>query len=62
MLALLACHNEQAVKEITQQEDGRELEIGQQRLHKAFKIVSDPKTTFDQKYHAIINYNLACSY
>ena len=62
MLALLVCLNEQAVKEINQTEDGHDLEIGQQRLLKAYRMVNEAKGKFDATHRAIINYNLACSY
>jgi len=64
LLSLLACLNEQAVKEINTNEEQHDLEIGQQRLQKAFKIVHNPAqpNQFDGNYKAIINYNLACSY
>jgi hypothetical protein len=45
--------------------DTTELEIGQQRLVKAYKIIVEAKhsqAAFDSNYKAIICYNLACSY
>lgn len=44
LLALLVCLNEQAVKEIGQSEDKHDLEIGQQRLLKAYRMVTDAKS------------------
>jgi len=64
VLALLACLNEQAVKEINQVDDEREVSTGQQRLLKAYKIIieTNKASMFDSNYKAIICYNLACSY
>ncbi len=62
MLAFVACLNEQAVRDINQHDDGHDLEIGQQRLIKAMKIIDDPKSHFEESHRAIISYNLACSY
>jgi hypothetical protein len=61
-MSLLACLNEQAVKEIS--DEGQDLQIGQQRLLKAYKIIVETKNprAFDSNYKAIICYNLACSY
>lgn len=62
LLSLLACLNEQAVKEIS--EEAQDLLVGQQRLHKAYKIIIETKNpdAFDPSYKAIICYNLACSF
>lgn len=62
ILAFVASLNEQAVRDINQHDDGHDLEIGQQRLLKALKIVDDPKSHFEDNHRAIISYNLACSY
>ena len=61
-MSLLACLNEQAIKELNTQEDD-ELEKGMQRLLKAYKIMVETKnsSSFDSNYKAIICYNLACS-
>ena len=63
LLSHVACLNEQAIKEINANEDAQDLETGQHRLHKAFKIVNEAQNShFDSNYKAVINYNLACSY
>lgn len=64
LLALLACLNEQAVKEINSGDDKREILIGQERLKKAYKIIVETKgaKVFDANYQATISYNLACTY
>lgn len=64
-MGLLACLNEQAIKELNSQEDtGNDLEMGQQRLLKAHKIMIETKSRnqFDPNYKAIICYNLACCF
>lgn len=60
-MSLLACLNEQAIKELNTQEE-RELETGMQRLLKAYRIMVETKNpnSFDANYKAIICYNLAC--
>ena len=60
-MSLLACLNEQAIKELNQQ-DETEWETGMQRLLKAYKIMVETKNpnSFDANYKAIICYNLAC--
>ena len=60
-MSLLACLNEQAIKELNTQED-KELETGMQRLLKAYRIMVETKNpnSFDANYKAIICYNLAC--
>ena len=60
-MSLLACLNEQAIKELNTQEE-RELETGMQRLLKAYRIMVETKNpnSFDANYNAIICYNLAC--
>ena len=52
LLALLACLNEQAVKEINSGDDKREVLIGQDRLKKAYKIMVETKgaKVFDANY------------
>jgi len=64
LMSLLACLNEQAVKELSCLDNPHEFQIGQQRLHKAYKIIVETKNpgAFDANYKAIICYNLACSY
>ena len=61
LMSLLACLNEQAINEINTQSD-KEIETGQQRLLKAYKIMVETKNpnNFDPNYKAIICYNLAC--
>ncbi len=60
-MSLIACLNEQAIKELTTQEES-EWETGMQRLLKAYKIMVETKNpnSFDANYKAIICYNLAC--
>lgn len=60
-MSLLACLNEQAIKELSNQ-DETEWETGMQRLLKAYKIMVETKNpnSFDANYKAIICYNLAC--
>ena len=62
LLSLIACLNEQAIKEIS--EEGSDLQIGQSRLLKAYKIIVEAKANSicDSNYQAIVCYNLACSY
>ena len=61
LMSLLACLNEQAIKELSNQ-DETEWETGMQRLLKAYKIMVETKNpnSFDANYKAIICYNLAC--
>lgn len=61
LMSLLACLNEQAIKELTAQEE-TEWDTGMQRLLKAYKIMIETKNpnSFDANYKAIICYNLAC--
>jgi len=61
LMSLLACLNEQAIKELNTQ-DEIEWETGMQRLLKAYKIMVETKNpnSFDSNYKAIICYNLAC--
>ena len=61
LMSLLACLNEQAIKEMNTGED-EVLEKGMQRLLKAYKIMVETKNpnSFDANYKAIICYNLAC--
>lgn len=66
-MGLLACLNEQAIKELNssmKSNGDNELDIGQQRLLKAHKIMVETRSpnTFDANYKAIICYNLACCY
>lgn len=60
-MSLLACLNEQAIKELSAQEE-TEWDTGMQRLLKAYKIMVETKNpnSFDANYKAIICYNLAC--
>jgi hypothetical protein len=59
-MSLLACLNEQAIKELSNQDES-EWETGMQRLLKAYKIMVETKNPncFDANYKAIICYNLA---
>ena len=61
LMSLLASFNEQAIKELNNQ-DETEWETGMQRLLKAYKIMVETKNpnSFDANYKAIICYNLAC--
>lgn len=60
-MSLLACLNEQAIKELGTQDEA-EWETGMNRLLKAYKIMVETKNpnSFDANYKAIICYNLAC--
>mmetsp|Transcript_47078 Transcript_47078/g.62298 ORF Transcript_47078/g.62298 Transcript_47078/m.62298 type:complete len:180 (+) Transcript_47078:820-1359(+) len=60
-MSLLACLNEQAIKELGAQQEA-EWDTGMQRLLKAYKIMVETKNPnyFDANYKAIICYNLAC--
>ena len=61
-MSLLACLNEQAIKELNTQDNEAEWDTGMQRLLKAYKIMVETKNpnSFDANYKAIICYNLAC--